>query len=475
MRRALVLCLLAGCSVPREAGFPEVRDMVNERIGQPPDWHRDEVAEQRIRDEVRRVLKEPLTTRSAVRVALINSRALQAELEELGVAQADLVEAGMIENPSIGIDVRFPTTEDISVTKVEGDLGIDFISMFTLAARKRVAEEHFEAVKLRAAAAVLDLCAEVRKAYYELQAAQQLAKVNLTIAQAAQGSFDTATALHRAGNVSDLRLAEEQALYEQARLDMLESDGAVVAAREHLNSLLGLWGADTAWTLAAEFQGVPRDEAPLADLENLAIAERLDLQAAKRQTLVVAEALGLQRDWGWLRSEEIGASLERETDGEVLVGPHAVIELPIFNQGQARVARLEAELRQSYHRVTALAVDIRSDVRRLREELVMHRRRADHYRDVVIPLRERIVALTLEEHDFMLVGIFEVLEKKVREAEAYRDYVQAVRAYWVTRAELERAVGGKLPLVKPGPGAAAPSPPPQPEQKEHSHDEAQPP
>jgi cobalt-zinc-cadmium efflux system outer membrane protein len=468
MRSALLLVAAIGCSVPREAGFPEVRDRVAGRIGQAPHWHRDELAEQRIRDEVRRVLAEPLTSVSAVRVALVNNRGLQADLEELGVAQADLVEAGMIENPSLGIDVRFPTTGDLSMFKIEGDIGIDFISIFTIAARQRVAEEHFEAAKLSAAAAVLELCAEVRKAFYDVQAAQQLAKVNLTIAQAAQGSYDTAVALHRAGNISDLQMAQEQALYEEARLALLESDGEVVTAREQLNRLLGLWGADTSWTVSAELQGVPRDEAPLGQLENLAIAERLDLQAAKRRTLVVAEALGLQRSWGWLQSDEIGASLERETDGEILIGPHAELELPIFDQGQTRTAKLEAELRQSYHRVTALAVDIRSEVRLLREQLVMHRRKAEHYRDVVIPLRERIVQLSLEQYNFMLVGIFEVLEKKQREAEAYRDYVGAVRSYWATRAELERAVGGKLPSATPTAAAPPPEPPPPPER--HHHD-----
>jgi cobalt-zinc-cadmium efflux system outer membrane protein len=317
-------------------------------------------------------------------------------------------------------------------------------------------------VKLIVAHEVLELCAEVREAYYEMQAAQQLAAVNLTIASAAQASYDSAAALHRAGNLSDLRLAEEQGLYESARLEMLECDGEVAVARERINRLLGLWGADAqSWKITAPLPGVPRDEVSLATLERLAIRERLDLAAAKRRTELLAAALGMAESFGWLHLEEIGAAAEREDD-IWKVGPHVELELPLFDQGQAQVAARQAELRQSYQRVTALAVDIRSEVRAARDKLVLHRRKAEHYRDVVIPLRERIVELTMEQYNFMLAGVFELLEKKRDEADAYRQYVRAVRDYWVARAALQRAAGGKLPRpARPAATVKPPAPPPK--------------
>jgi len=369
----------------------------------------------------------------------------------------------MLGNPSLGVDVRLPTTGELT-PNVEGDLGIDFMSFFVIAARKRIAEAHFEAAKVRVAHEVLELCAEVTEAYHELQAAQQLAAVNLTLAQAAQGSYDSAIAMHRAGNLNELRLAEEQGLYEGARLELLESQSEVTFAREKMNRLLGLWGTDAqSWKVTEPLAGIPRDEVSLSRLEKLAIGQRLDLAAAKRRTLALAESLGLAKNWGWLSIEEVGAAAELE-DHLWKVGPHAEVQLPLFDQGQAQVAARRAELRQSYQRVTALAVNIRSEVRVAREQLLMHRRKAEHYRDVVIPLRERIVELTLEQYNFMLLGVFELLEKKKEEAEAYREYVRAVRDYWIARGELARSVGGKLP--RPRALGKAPSPPPK---REHHH------
>jgi cobalt-zinc-cadmium efflux system outer membrane protein len=77
---------------------------------------------------------------------------------------------------------------------------------------------------------------------------------------------------------------------------------------------------------------------------------------------------------------------------------------------------------------------------------------------VLVPLREKIVALSQEQYDAMLLGVYQVLAAKQQELAAYREYVVAVRDYWIARAELERAAGGRL--VGPLP------PPPRPEDDE---------
>jgi cobalt-zinc-cadmium efflux system outer membrane protein len=440
-----LLLLCCACSVPEEAGFPDVQAIVHDRSGYGIKWYRGAVGEHAIRDEVRRLVAEPLSKAATVRVAIINNRRLQATYEELGVAQADLVQAGMIDNPSLGVAARFPT-EGSPSPNIEGDFGINFLSIFTIAARERIAGAKFDEAKLRVADEVLMLVGDTRKSYVGYQAAQQLLRVDLAIAQAAQASYDSALALHKAGNINDLQLAQEQALYEGARLRWLDSMADVVQWREQLNRLMGLWGADAEmWRVDQMLPGGPRQEVPLLELETLAITQRLDLGAAIAHTKMLTHALGLAEDWGWLHGAELGASFERESSGELLVGPSVELELPIFDQGQARSARLVAQLRRSQGHVTALAIDIRSEVRLLRAQLLMTRRRAEHHRDVVIPLRERIVKLTLEQYNFMLVGVFELLAKRQDQSAAYHDYIHAVRDYWFARAELRRAVGGRLP------------------------------
>jgi cobalt-zinc-cadmium efflux system outer membrane protein len=84
-------------------------------------------------------------------------------------------------------------------------------------------------------------------------------------------------------------------------------------------------------------------------------------------------------------------------------------------------------------------------VRELRDKLIMQRYLIDHYKRVILPLKQRIVALTLEKYNYMLVGTFDLLTAKQQEFNAYAKYLEAVRDYWVIRADLGRALGGRLP------------------------------
>jgi cobalt-zinc-cadmium efflux system outer membrane protein len=181
-----------------------------------------------------------------------------------------------------------------------------------------------------------------------------------------------------------------------------------------------------------------------AQWEPIAVAQRLDLAAAGKEWQALADALGVARDWRFLLAADVGASAERELDGVWVFGPSLGFELPIFNRRGAEIAALQSELRRAEHRLTALAVEIRGEVRSARSRMAFAREAAESYRDTLVPLRERVVALTQEAYNFMLVGQFELLQAKREEIEAYRGYVGAVRDYWIARTDLERAVGGRL-------------------------------
>jgi cobalt-zinc-cadmium efflux system outer membrane protein len=187
---------------------------------------------------------------------------------------------------------------------------------------------------------------------------------------------------------------------------------------------------------------------PLEHLESVAIENRLDLAAEKKELEALAQALGITIDWRWVGQIEVGVSTERETDRTWVTGPSLAIELPIFNQRQADIARLEAQLRRSQKRLTAQAINIRSEVRFLRNRLVMQRNLIDHYRRTVLPLRERIVDLTLKNYNYMLLGAFELIMAKQQEFEAYQKYLEALRDYWIIRADMQRSLGGRLPIAE---------------------------
>jgi cobalt-zinc-cadmium efflux system outer membrane protein len=190
---------------------------------------------------------------------------------------------------------------------------------------------------------------------------------------------------------------------------------------------------------------IPRQEIPLDRLESRAISNRLDLAVARHEAEIIARALGITLDWRWLGSAEIAVSAERDTDGGWVAGPSLSLELPIFDQHQADIARLESQLRQSQKKIYALAVDIRSEVRTQRNMLMMTRNLIEHYKAVIMPLRKRIVSLTMQKYNYMLSGTFELLTVKQQEFEDHQKYIEAVRDYWIIRAELQRTLGGRLP------------------------------
>jgi cobalt-zinc-cadmium efflux system outer membrane protein len=440
---------LLGCvSVSEDAGFSEVQALSEERAGAKLTWIRGIEEDREVVRKVRDILSQPLSVDAAVQIALLNNRSLQATYEDLGLSQAELVQAGLLLNPVFSGAFRYPTEAPRSLN-LEFDLVGSFLELLFLPARKQAASLEFEERKLTVSHAVLELATETRNAYFSAISARQVADLRKLIAEAAEASAEFAKRLHDAGNLPELAATLERASYEQARIDWSRAETAVVEARERLTRMMGLWGSDVHWKAPDKLPDVPLGEPPLDRAESLAISRRLDFQAAIREVQVASAALGVTRRSRWLGDDlELGASAEREPGGDWLVGPALAIRIPAFDQGQARVAIGESLLRQREHRLTALAVGIRSEVRRLRDRLVRDRQRLEHYLKVVIPLRERAVELTQERYNFMLVGTHELLEAKRHEFNAYQEYIEAVRDYWMTRSEFLRAIGGAVPETK---------------------------
>jgi cobalt-zinc-cadmium efflux system outer membrane protein len=225
---------------------------------------------------------------------------------------------------------------------------------------------------------------------------------------------------------------------------LARAEAEVVSTRERLTKLMGLWGEGAQWLSPAKLPDVPVGEMPLDKLETLAVSRRQDLAALREEILTQSATLALAGRVRWFGDLTVGVDGERDPTGQWVVGPNLSVQLPIFDQGQATLARLEASLRQREDRLAALAVEIRSDVRSLRDRLMMSRYRIEHLLKVVIPLREKAVELTQEHWNFMLIGAFELIESKRREFEAYQEYIDAVRDYWIMKSDLVRALGGPV-------------------------------
>jgi len=454
-RVALVAAVLGvgaiGCgTVAPERGHDQVSAVVQQRTGHKTGWEKGPPDDARIADWTRQLLARGLTRARAVEIALVKSPELQATYEELGIAQADMVQAGLLRNPSFGADLGFRTrggaTEELRFSLVQ-----DFLDLFVLPLRKDIARAQFEADTLRVAHQALEVAARAEQALVAVEGAMQLLEFRRTLVETTAAAADLAARQSAAGNISALDLATQRSTAEQARLELTRAELDLLEARERINRLLGLWGETTSWTVAETLPPLPATDPPLEHLEARAVRDRLDVAVARRRVRLLARAVDLARSSRLFGRIEVGVDVHQDPDGPRLLGPNLVIELPIFDQRQAVIARLEAQQREQERRLAGVAIDVRSEVRLADARLRAARQSVLHQRDVLLPLRQAAAEQALLHYNGMFIGLYQLVAIKEAEIDTRRGYLESLRDYWSARAELARAVGGQVPEGTPKP------------------------
>jgi len=446
MTRSFLLVLmlsLFSLSALQAQSTDDLKSTIRLRTGKQVEWQKDAEASDQIRGAIRALLRRTLSADAAVQVALLNNRELQATFEEIGIAQADLIEAGLLKNPIFAGNARFPDRSP-SGTNIEMSIAQEFFDLLVIPLRKKVAAAQLAKTKLRVGDTILRLAGETKTAFYELQAEQQLLGRLKAINETDATALELAQRQHEAGNINDLDLANQQATYSQSKLDIAETSASIRAGREKLNRLMGTWGDDTAWKIDDKLSELPAADVAQRRLESLAINQRLDLAATKVEIGALVGSLGITKTYRYIGSVEFGVDTEKETDGQRVTGPTWQLELPIFNRGQGRIAKLQAQLRQAERRLESEAVAIRAEVREAQDRLIAKRDLTTYYRDELLPWRKKILELTLTHYNAMLKSPYDLLLAKQNEILAERGYIGALRDYWIARADLERAVGGRL-------------------------------
>jgi cobalt-zinc-cadmium efflux system outer membrane protein len=245
---------LGGCAtVQREARFPEVQSAVADRLGQKVEWNRDARGDERAQQALRTLLQRELSAEAAVQVALLNNRRLQAKFENLGVAQADLVEAGLLDNPVLGAGALFQNAG----TEIDLDIVQNFLSVFTLSARKKIGHAAAERVTLEVSGDALDLAAQVQSQYYRVVGDAEALGLARQVVSSTEAAAELAQRQYAAGNLSKREQSLQQAFYAQNLLDLAQAEAQLSVDREKLTRLMGLWGADTGWKIPDRLPEVP--------------------------------------------------------------------------------------------------------------------------------------------------------------------------------------------------------------------------
>ncbi|MGJ7916240.1 TolC family protein [Massilia sp. LXY-6] len=437
----LVLALLAGCAaVAPDGGFGSVAASSRERIGAEPRLARDDAAARELQQSVQAMLAKPLGMDDAVKVAVLANPGLQAGYWKVGIAQADLAQAGRLPNPVLGYK-HVANGGDIAI---ERTFTANLVGLLTMPLAARLEARRFEQVKLEVAREIELHARDTRIAWVDAVAANQTLDYARQVGSAAQASAELAERMARAGNMSQLDLAREQLFQAESQAALARAGKQAVAAREKLTRLLGLWGKDAQYSLPEHLPELPPSPAEPADVERIAIEQRLDVQAARLDAQATASDLGLTKTTRFVNVLDLGFVNETTTNAPTARGYQLTLELPLFDWGGARVARAEGVYMQAVNRVAQAAVAARSDAR---ESYLGYRTAYDvaaHYRDHIIPLRKRISREVLLRYNGMLLSTRDLLADSREQAGAVSAYIEALKEFWSASAQLEAALGLRL-------------------------------
>jgi outer membrane protein, heavy metal efflux system len=438
----------AGCVSPSmQSDLTRVRELTHVPLPQHVALPRDEA--QGLPEDVRGLLQQPLTPDSAVRIALLNNRGLRASMRELGVARGQLVQAGVLPNPSVEIELRQQEHPELPFSP-EAELRMEYgLSQALLSGvRSQVARHELEAARYRAAAFVVELGYATRAACYALQAAQQ----RLAIATQALDTFaaarDASRALFEAGNIPELDTATQEAAYASARSTVAQLELEMLERREQLQRLLGLHGEATAWTVTDPLPPLAGQAPAFEDLERKALTASLELAETQRRLEAVARRSGLARAEGWLPGVSVGVLAERQapedpTHGEWRWGGVLHFSVPLFDRRQGTRSAAEAEFDALMERYQGMAIDIRSAAREARNRVASTYLRAQQYQQGLLPARQRVMRQTLLQYNAMQIGIFQVLQARREQLDAELAYVDLLREHWTAQAALDALLAGR--------------------------------
>lgn len=447
--------ILAGCaSFSTDGGFGSVERVAKEKLGKEVRLNKTEDDLKTTRDKVTELIKSPLNEDTAVQVALLNNRGLQAKFMELGISEADLVRAGEWPNPKLSLFNASKTDNGIRDYKIEQVLTFNIFSVFTIPQAVAIEQRRFEQTQRVVAEEVLRLAADTRKAWVQAVASNETLRYQRQVLMAAEGGAELAERMARSGNWNRLQQAREQGFYAEAALGLAQGELAATQARERLTRLLGLWGQQVEYMLPDRLPSLPATVQDMPEVEKTAIAQRLDLQGLTQETAALAKNLGLTKTTRFINVLEFGPArvLEGPKGSGYKTGYEISLELPLFDWGEARVARAEATYMQSVHRVAEAAINARSEVR---EAYQGYRSRYDiarHYRDEIVPIRKRISDENLLRYNGMLIGVFDLLADARTQVASVNGYIAALRDFWLAQADLDMALLGR----PAAPSASAP-------------------
>ncbi|MCK3778720.1 TolC family protein [Ensifer sesbaniae] len=448
--------VLAGCATnaeysAKDAGFATVDAKVSTAATKKSVWIQNREQADKVNAEVKALLKrKTIDADTAVQIALLNNKGLQAAYADLGDASADAWQATLFLNPTVSIGTTGIGTPELQAYEaIEGLVTTNILALLTRDKNIAVADARFRQAQLTAALSTLQLAAETRRAWIETVAAWETVGQLSQAQAAADASSELAAKLGETGAMGKGNQAREHVFNAELAGQAAEARLAARLAKENLTRLMGLWGADVDYQVPNRLPNLPKTLARRDSIEAEALKRRVDLQIARLDLEAVAKSYQLTEATRYVTDLELvaGAETEREReDHDTKVETTGQFELefviPIFDTGSARMRKAELAHMRAANLLAEKAVNIRSEARSAYGAYRSRYEIARHYRNNVAPLRTKIEEEATLSYNGMITSTFELLADVRAKVNSTVLAVNAKRDFWLADADLMTAIHG---------------------------------
>ncbi len=434
---------LSGCaSFSPDGGLTVVADVASGTIRKDVVSIRGEEEAEGASRAMQRLLRRPLTVDSAVQIALLNNKGLQAAYNELALVEADMVQESLPPNPTFSIS----RVAGNSAFETEGQVVGNILALATLPFRSELARERFRRAQLRAALETLRLAAEVRRAYYRAVAANELVALLTDAKSTAESTAQLAEKLGQTGSLNKLDQAREQAFYAETTADIAAIRQDAASSRERLARLLGVWNGDLNFRLPNKLPLLPPHPRSLPGIEVDAVGYRVDLQIARMELDALAKSLKLTEATRFVTLLDLAGISRRTKDPDTAPfstrGLDVLFQIPIFDGGEVRVRQATETYNQAFNRLTEKAINVRSEARDAYRVYRSSYDIAGHYQREVLPLRKIITDEMQLRFSSMQVDVFALMTEERQRIASLRAAIEAKREFWLAQSDLKSVVFG---------------------------------
>jgi len=408
---------------------------------------------------------EAISLQDALKLADSNNPQLLAAQKNYAASKADIDMAKYVPNPQLNtvfsagdITSQLGNPQQVGMTQTLETGGKRHQRVLLAQAQYTLTDFQYNALRW-------DIHTQVRKAYAELAAAMENA-TNLDLQASLLGDLvDIADKRFKAGVAPEAEVEQAELNREQLDSQRNQAQDRIEQARLQLNALLGnQLQADYEISDNGLFQSpthksqlVPTADTVLPAKDTLyheALRQRLDLQAALQQKTVSTDQLAvaksgrmpdLQLSGGYLF---VTAPSPENNIRRYFDGPYAgvTVNLPLFHNQQAEMAKAKASIEQNQLQVNALQQQIHLDIDTSYSSLQVARQNILLFQTQLLPHAKNVLHLAQRSYQVGKTGLANVILAQQTVQQIAASYLDSLVDYQNAWGDLEKAVGGPINL-----------------------------